>query len=269
MANCTGCTGTKVPGYGTTLEAQRPETQEWVLICGITNFNGPSGSRAEIDVTDLCSAAKEYLLDLPDFGTIDMTGFLMHGNEGQQLLTDLFNSAQKALYRLTLVDDGYGNGPVPLEFEAYVQSMPITVAPGAANQVNFTLRITGDVQTTLPTALGARLAFNPTVLNEAADNDGPVAGVVSVVLTGGAFAGTSGEALPGITFAGVPAGLAAHAQKISGSTAIINFSGAATAHAPGDSAQVGLTFADAAFTGIPAADIAGSAGRVITINFTE
>ncbi|MDL2280151.1 hypothetical protein LJC15_05800 [Desulfovibrio sp. OttesenSCG-928-G11] len=269
MADCTACTGTAVLGYGSTVEAQDPSTMDWVLICGITNFNGPSSSRGEIDVTTLCSPSKEYVLDLKDFGTIDMSGLLLDGNRGQMLLDDLFNTAEKTKFRLTLVDDGYGNGAVVRTFDARVQSQPVTVAQGAANQVSFTLRITGDVITERPTSIGPNLAYSTFVLNEAAGNDGAVSGVISVVLSGDTFAGTDGDEITAVTFTGIPAGLTGHVQKINTATAVINFSGNATNHAEVDKAQIGLSFEDAAFTTGPASIINGSTNRQITINFVE
>jgi len=45
-------------------------TASSVLVGEVTNISGPSGSKAEIDVTSLQSAGKEYLMALPDFGDV-------------------------------------------------------------------------------------------------------------------------------------------------------------------------------------------------------
>lgn len=263
MSDCTKCTGSAVLGYGSTIEAQNPQTSEWVLICGITNISGPSSNRGEIDVTTLCSTSKEYVLDLKDYGTLEMSGLLQDGNEGQQLLDDLFLSGEKTKFRMTVVDDGYGNGPVIRTFDARVQSQPVTVAMGAANQVTFTLRITGDVITERPTVQGPHLTYTPTVLSESAENDGTVAGVVVVVLSGDTFA----DPLAGVTFSNVPDGLTATATRITHNTAVINFGGSATDNDAGTTAEVGVAFGDTAFTALTAAEVAGSSNRKITINF--
>lgn len=264
MADCTNCgTGSAVLGYGTTIEAKDPATGQYQMLCGITDINGPSAQRGEIDVTTLCSTAKESVLDLKDFGTLDMSGLLMDGNEGQILLDTLFNNNEKTTFRMTLTDDGYGNGPVQYIFDARVQSQPVTIAQGAANKVQFTLRITGDLQKIRPTAMGPHLTYTPTVLAESVENDGTVAGVVSIVLVGDTFA----DPLAGVTFGGTPAGLTAQATRIAHNTVIVNFTGAATDHSAGTKASVTVTFADAAFATLPAAQIAGSTGRQISITF--
>ncbi len=40
------------------------------LVGEVTDISGPTGNRGEIDVTSMNSAAKEYLMALPDFGDI-------------------------------------------------------------------------------------------------------------------------------------------------------------------------------------------------------
>ena len=261
------CDGAAVLSYGATLEVQAPEiSMDWVFVGGITDFNGPSATRAQIDATTLCSTAKEYVMDLKDNGTFTSNMHTRLGNAGQQLLwkgLDSYQAKDMYNFRLTIVDDGYGNGPVKILFKGWVQNFPIVGAMGQLVTSALSLRITGDVAIEYPVTQGPRLVYRPTVLAESAENDGTVAGVVSVVLEGGAFAAT----LAGVSFSGVPAGLTAQATRISGNTAVISFSGAAASHNPGTKADVGITFADAAFAGLNAADVAGSSGRQITINF--
>jgi hypothetical protein len=170
-------------------------------------------------------------------------------------------------FRLTLPDDGYGNGQVTIVFDGRVQSFPVQGSMGQVISTSLSIRITGDVEFDFPAALGPRLTFTPAILQESPENNGTIAGVVSVVLSGDTFSGTNGSAQAGITFTGVPAGLTANTQKISDSTIIINFTGAATVHTPGASANVGVTFTDSAFTTGPASAVNGSTGRQITINF--
>ena len=264
MADCVNCgAGSAVLGYGTTVEAKKPGTESWVILCGLTDINGPSAQRGEIDVTTLCSTAKESVLDLKDFGTLDMSGLLMDGNEGQILLDTLFNSNEKTTFRMTLTDDGYGNGPVQYIFDARVQSQPVTIAQGAANKVSFTLRITSDLQKIRPTDMGPHLTYTPMTLTEPSANSGAVTGVVSIVLAGDTFA----DPLAGVSFNGVPSGLTAQATRIANNTIVVSFAGAAATYVSGTTEDVGVTFADAAFATLTAAEIAGSTGRQITISF--
>lgn len=261
------CDGEAVLSYGARLRVKDPETGEWVIVGGLTDFNGPQTSRNEIETTTLCSTAKEYALDLKDLGTFTSTMQTRYGDPSQQILLRNMDEATWLEFELLLPDDGYRNGPVMIAFKGRVASFPVQGSPGQVIQTSLSIRITGDATFEFPAAQGPHLTFAPTVLSEAAENDGTVAGVVSVVLHGDTFSGAAGAAQAGVTFNGVPAGLVANTQKISANTIIINFTGAATDHGDGDTASVGVTFADAAFTTGPASAVAGSTGRIITINF--
>lgn len=269
MSQCNCGPAKAVVSYGSIFEVQDPISMDWLAICGAVDYNGPQTSRGEIETTNLCSEAKEYTPDLKDNGSFTSTVQTMMGNPGQRLLYDNMDSTENLNFRLTLPDDGYGNGPVPISFKAWVQSFPISGSQGQVITSALSLRITGAIKIDYPNDTGKRIIFSNFLLNESSENDGSVAGVVSVTLKDDTFAGTNGAALAGVTFDSVPAGLTANAQKISDSTAIINFSGAAESHAPGDTARVGVSFGDAAFTTGPASEISGSTERAITINFVE
>lgn len=152
MADCVECKdASAVKSAGTILEVKDPNADAWKVICGITDFSGPTASRGEIDVTTLCSTAKEYELDIPDYGTLTLNGLSLPGSESHSLLDDLFRTAEKTRFRITLVDDGMGNGAVTMEFDARVSGKPLTAAQGDVLKVSITLRLSGDIETTLPT----------------------------------------------------------------------------------------------------------------------
>lgn len=269
MADCAICQdASAVKSAGTILEVKDPTTNAWKVICGITDFSGPTSSRGEIDTTTLCSTAKEYDLDIPDYGTLTLNGQSIPGSESHRLLDDLFRTAEKTDFRITLVDDGMGNGAVVMAFAARVSAKPLTAAQGDVLKVSVTLRLSGDITTTLPTG-GKRLTFTSLSLSESEANSGAVSGVVSCVLTGDTFAGDAGDPIssPAVTFTGVPSGLTANCLKINDTTAIISFSGSAATHTAGTSAAVGFAFGNTAFTTGPASDISGATGLQITINF--
>lgn len=269
MADCAICQdASAVKSAGTILEVKDPTTSQWKTLCGITDFSGPTSSRGEIDTTSLCSTAKEHDLDIPDYGTLTLNGMSLPGSESHRLLDDLFRTAEKTRFRITLVDDGMGNGAVVMEFNARVSAKPLTAGKGDVLKIAVTLRLSGDVTTTLPTG-GKRITYTTLALSESEANSGAVSGVVSCVLTGDTFAGTAGSAVtsPAITFTGVPSGLVANCLKINATTAIISFSGSAATHTAGTSAAVGFAFGNTAFTTGPASDISGATGLQITINF--
>ena len=268
MADCK-CDGAAVLSYGSTLEVQNPATDEWLCVGGLTDFNGPQTSRGEIETTTLCSKAKEYALDLKDYGTFTSTMQTRYGDPAQQILLVNMDGTDTLKFRLSLPDDGYGNGPVTITFDGRVQSFPVQGSMGQVITTSLSIRITGDVDFDFPASLGTHLSYSTFVLNEAAANDGSVSGVISVVLSGDTFTGTDGSEITAVTFTGTPAGLSPHVQKINGTTAVINFSGNATNHAEEDRAQITLSFGDAAFTTGPASAIGGAVNRMITINFVS
>lgn len=261
------CDGSAVLSYGAKLRVKDPASATKIDVGGLTDFNGPQTSRGEIETTTLCSTAKEYALDLKDMGTFTSTMQTRYGDPAQQILLANLDSTDTLEFDLILPDDGYGNGPVTLTFDGRVQSFPVQGSMGQVITTSLSIRITGDVRFDFPASLGAHLAYSTFVLNEAANNDGEVSGVISVVLSGDTFAGTDGDPIAAVTFTGTPAGLTGHVQKINGTTAVINFSGNATSHAEADKAQIVLSFQDAAFTTGPASVINGATNRQITINF--
>ena len=261
--------GQAVVAYGSYLQVRDPDTREWMDIMGLTGFSGPNVTRGEIDVTRLDSKAKEYQLDLKDNGTFTSTMQTLFGSRSQQILAGNLDSPNTLEFRLYLPDDGFGNGEVIVGFEARVSGFPLSGSQGGVITTELSLRITGDLNWIFPDSGAPRLTWSSHTLNEASDNGGRVAGIVSVIVNGDTFAGTDGDPLAGVSFSGVPAGLTAEVVQVSESTAYIGFSGAATDHEAGDSGAVIVTFGDAAFTGGDAAAIANSRNQVIFINFFD
>ena len=263
------CDGAAVLSYGAKLRVKDPATNSKIDVGGLTDFNGPQTSRGEIETTTLCSTAKEYALDLKDMGTFTSTMQTRYGDPAQQILLNNMDSTETLEFDLVLPDDGYGNGEVILTFDGRVQSFPVQGSMGQVITTSLSIRITGDVRFDFPASQGTHLAYSTFVLNESADDDGAVSGVISVVLSGDTFAGTDGDEITAVTFADTPAGLTGHVQKINATTAVINFSGNATNHEEEDKAKIALSFLDAAFTTGPASAINGAANRQITINFVS
>lgn len=270
MADATCCTGNAVLSYGAALYVGDPAvtagTPSWFCVGGLVDFSGPDTSRAEIDVTTLCSTAKEYVMDLKDNGSLSLTLQTRLGNAGQKILMENLDSEDYLNFKLVLPDDGYGNGEVVMEFRGSVQSFPIQGSQGAVLTSTVTLRISGDVTTTMPT-VRKTVTISPTVLTEDEANNGAVTGTVAVTLTGETFAGTVNGDVPGVSFSGTPDGLTASCRKTGDATAIIAFAGTATTHDSGTTAQVSVTFTDASFTGGSAADVTNATGLSVTINF--
>ena len=263
MAGCESCT--KIRSYGTLIQLQSPDTGEYLNIGGISGFNGPNITRSEIDVTDFCSTAKEYILDLKDNGTFSADMFFCPSNPSQRFLIAGLDSDEAYGFRVVLPDDGTGN--TSFDFMGLVQGFPITGAMGAAITANLSLRITGDITWAWPE--GVRLGYSTFVLNEESDNDGTVSQSIVVTLNGDTFAGAVGGEIPGVTFSGTPDGLTAMCTKTGGSTAEIAFMGNATSHTSGDTGTVIVSFGDASFSKMKASAVTGAKSKQLTINFID
>ncbi len=71
-ANTFELTDTDSTGFTTYVSGGTASVAVFTNFCGLTQYSRSGGSSAEIDDTSLCSTAKEFLLDLPDFGTTQL-----------------------------------------------------------------------------------------------------------------------------------------------------------------------------------------------------
>jgi hypothetical protein len=130
-------------GAGTVIELGSNDnvgTATWVAMPSIRNFrmNGRSG---EQEVTALDSTAKEFLRDLPDYGTASVEVFYRPDTATQNEISgleSLFNSGANRAFRVT------PNGAAKRQsFVAFVMSRDITFDPNAPMTQSIELRITG------------------------------------------------------------------------------------------------------------------------------
>ena len=143
--------GSAVLSYGAILRVTDPVTGTKLDVGGLTDFNGPQTSRAEIDATTLTSTAKEYVLDLKDMGAFTSTMQTRYGDPAQKILLANLDSADTLAFDLVLPDDGFGNGPVTINFDGRVQSFPVQGSLGQVISTSLSIRITGDVEFNFPT----------------------------------------------------------------------------------------------------------------------
>ena len=142
--------GAAVLSYGAKLRVKDPSNGTKIDVGGLTDFSGPQTSRGEIETTTLTSTAKEYALDLKDLGTFTSTMQTRYGDPAQQILLANMDSTDTLEFELVLPDDGYGNGPVTLDFDGRVQSFPVQGSMGQVITTSLSIRITGDVAFTFP-----------------------------------------------------------------------------------------------------------------------
>ncbi|QEZ47184.1 phage tail tube protein [Cupriavidus oxalaticus] len=112
----------------------------WTQIKNLVSFSGFDGQASELDVTDLDSTAKEFMLGLQDWGTFSFDVNRDFDDAGQQAVDAAKRAGAQKAYKLTLP-----NGKTKT-FDAYCKNSPLE---GGVDQVlktsGVTLRITGDV----------------------------------------------------------------------------------------------------------------------------
>lgn len=71
-ANSLRLIGINSTGYGVYSSGGVLDVASWANFCENYNYNRQGGAAAEMDATSLCSTAKEFEVDLPDFGTTQL-----------------------------------------------------------------------------------------------------------------------------------------------------------------------------------------------------
>ncbi len=113
----------------------------YTKIKAIKSFSGFDGEASEVDVTDLDSTAKEFLLGLVDNGkfsiTLNSTGGNASADAGLQALYAALNDGAIRKFKLTLP-----NGAVA-SFSAFVKTVPLSGGVDQALQSQIGFRISG------------------------------------------------------------------------------------------------------------------------------
>lgn len=116
-------------------------TETFTAICGITSISGPSGSSSIIDVTDLCSTAKEKRLGLKDEGEITLSINYNPSDAGHTILRTDFSSGDVRNYQIVFTD----TTPTTWDFAAYVNGFSISGAVDDVVKAEITLVISGAI----------------------------------------------------------------------------------------------------------------------------
>lgn len=106
-------------------------------VIGVSGLGG--GGATEIDVTDLSSTGKEFILGLKDEGEITISMNLDTGDTQQTALRTARDAATVRDFELDLTD----SGPTTISFSAYVKSFAIDLAVDSKIGLEVSLRITG------------------------------------------------------------------------------------------------------------------------------
>lgn len=103
-----------------------------------------SGTAAEVDVTDLSSTAREFLLGLADNGTMGIDMFYDPADPGQIILEGLRETSAVNNFRVTVPNPLNSPSVTTFTFAGFVQTFPFTAAVDAAITGTVSIRVTGD-----------------------------------------------------------------------------------------------------------------------------
>lgn len=109
-----------------------------VDLCEIKTFNGFDGQASEIDVTTICSVAKEVRLGLQDFGGFSFEMNYVPDDVGQMAMQEA-KASGAALPFLFILPGTYGEWA----FDAYVKAFPIAGGVDGVLTSSVALRISG------------------------------------------------------------------------------------------------------------------------------
>jgi Lambda phage tail tube protein, TTP len=113
----------------------------FATVPAIVSITGPDSTKAEIDVTDLGSQAKEYKGGLADFGRMSVEMQYIPGDPTHTLIRNDFINATSPVrnWRLT-----FTNGK-KWDFAAYVSGAPGNIAAENVVRATLNLRLSGPV----------------------------------------------------------------------------------------------------------------------------
>ncbi|CAB3795504.1 phage tail tube protein [Pararobbsia alpina] len=138
---------TAVSAQGTKIELDTgvSGTPTFTPVVNVTDISGFDGKAAEIDVTDLLSAAKERVLGLQDWGSVTLTTNINLKEPSHSALLAAKKASTERSFKMTLSD-----GTV-IAFSAFVASFPIAAKVDGVYSGAISLTITGDIEITVGT----------------------------------------------------------------------------------------------------------------------
>lgn len=107
----------------------------------VTALAGPDATKAEIDVTDLASTAKEYKGGLADFGRLTVDLNYIPGNPVHTAMRSDFISASSPVRNWQIL---FVNGK-RWDFAGYVAAFPGNTQPDSVQKSSMTIRLSGPV----------------------------------------------------------------------------------------------------------------------------
>ena len=146
MAKLTGVSATLKIGTADDAGVTLPAADTFTAIGAVRTISGPSGSKPEIDVTDLASVGKEYLGGIPDYGQVNFTGFHDEDEATQTTVWGDFNDATDTHIRNYQIT--FNDGTV-YDFNGFVQELSHNVDSEAGIEWSGAIRVSGALTRTL------------------------------------------------------------------------------------------------------------------------
>lgn len=116
----------------------------YTAVANVTQVQRPSSSKSDIDMTTLASTAKEYELDVPDYGTATFA-FNFDGTNAihQALLADEANGLTRK-WKVEVPETGVST-VTSFVFDGTVASCEVTAAAGGKQDGSLNIRVSGGV----------------------------------------------------------------------------------------------------------------------------
>jgi len=112
---------------------------------GLTSINGPDGSTPEIDTTHLNSTAREFLMGIPDNGSIQCSGFYDGDDTQHAALYSAWANGTSKNFNLKFINESPNE---KWAFSGYVQNFSIGAETDQAVTLSFSIRISGAITVT-------------------------------------------------------------------------------------------------------------------------
>jgi predicted secreted protein len=121
-------------------------TFDSTAVGGLTSIGLPDQSKEEVEITSHDSAGwREFLPGLRDGGTVTLAGRLIPGDAGQNALDTNYNSDNTVVEVVITTAADSASNVVTYTFDAYVSATGGELPYDDAAEVNWTLRIDGEV----------------------------------------------------------------------------------------------------------------------------
>lgn len=110
----------------------------------IRSIGGPDGSAPTIDVTDLDSTAREYVLGLKDEGSFSLGVMYIPANAVHQTLRNAWSDRTQLRFRVTFTD----TTTTVWEFNGFVTGFSQSAAVDTVVEATVGIKITGEIYET-------------------------------------------------------------------------------------------------------------------------